>query len=450
MNKVIAFLFQDGPISSGDSPADQKATGTLALKFDYTRDQCRGSDLHSVKPHSVDQEVIMDFQDIDLTKDITDITSDFLALPSKLSGRSSPSVLHRLNQLLSPDYRPGDQSKQDSKCRQRSNSDSGLKNQSCYSCRLGHRYSYDSRLDYYSSHCTSWPFSCSNKRSLNCSSRHNNIKSAENFQGISSVSIVIDDHDQEIQTMDELPTSIPDILIGNNDDEANVDGDEENVDGDDETALGAQGNWISLEAKNKALLSPRSSNGSICSYRSSNADSAIEMLTPEEEMSEMHDFSHHSSESWDSDLTSSKSESISSSSQEFGFEKSQLSDVWRQVMFCKSKSSHSKLCNVQTQLSSASRCDSVSQARLVQPPSVIVSDFSSISREDKGSQTEGESSLQDQLDLIDKTFLSFHRSQSSSSISSTDTSLSVHSDLSQDVDDMQDRASSSQTKVRGF
>ncbi|XP_052767031.1 uncharacterized protein LOC128207889 isoform X1 [Mya arenaria] len=45
--------------------------------------------------------------------------------------------------------------------------------------------------------------------------------------------------------------------------------------------------WLqmtSLEPHPHMLLSPRSSNGSISSYRSSNADSAIEMLTPDEEL----------------------------------------------------------------------------------------------------------------------------------------------------------------------
>ena len=55
------------------------------------------------------------------------------------------------------------------------------------------------------------------------------------------------------------------------------------------------GLWMNLEPQGHSLLSPRSSNGSICSYRSSNADSAIEILTPDEELPE-----HSPSESSDS------------------------------------------------------------------------------------------------------------------------------------------------------
>ena len=382
-------------------------------------------------------------------------------LPSKLSGRASPSVLHRLNQFLSPDYRLGQeasheyQSNRDSKWRKRSNSDSRLGDQSSHSSRLEHHYSYDSRLDYYSSHSPSWVSDC-RSMPLNPSSNSQNAKSADNISrisfvdfpkmGFSDVSIVIDSLDQEIPKTDDLATNIPDILIGNNDQ-------------DDETASASQGNWMGLEPQNKILLSPRSSNGSICSFRSSNADSAIEMLTPEEEMSDMHDFPQHS-EAWDSDLMG-KSDNLPFSAQDFGgYEKSKLSDMWRQVMFNKSKSSQSKRCNDQTQtLESFSSAEHLTgQPKIIQPPSVIVSDYSTQTFEDKSSQTEGPEgaeSPQDQLDLVDKflsftrsaSFLSFTRSASNSSISSTDTSLSIQSDSSQDVDDSQEPA---KVKVGGF
>ena len=363
-------------------------------------------------------------------------------------------MLHRLNQFLSPNYRLGqefsqeNQSKSDSKWRKRSNSDSRLGDQSSLSSRLEQRYSYDSRLDYYSSHSPSWTLSECRNLPVNPSSNSQEEKSADNISrisldypsmGFSDVSIVIDSLDQEIPKMDDLATNIPDILVCNNDQ-------------DDEATSVTQGNWIGLEPQNKILLSPRSSNGSICSFRSSNADSAIEILTPEEEISDMQDFPHHS-ETWESDLVG-KSENVPVTNQEFvGYEKSQLSDMWRQVMFNKSKSSQSKRCNDQTQTdtqtleSFSSTENSACPSNIIQPPSVIISDYSTQTFEDKGSQTEGPEgrgsqtegaegagSLQDQLDFMDRKYLSFPRCASSSSISSTDTSLSFQSDSSQDVD----------------
>lgn len=435
-----------------DAETDQLTTDTPAssAQRDVGPNFKRPTLLQGNKGDKGDQE-IMDFHTLDLIKDdTTDITSEFLTLPSKLSGRSSPSVLHRLHHFLSPDSKLGHHSR----LRQRSNSDSRLGNHSGSSPRLEHRYSYDSRLDFYSSHGTSWMFGDCSKKSLNPSSNTKMDKSAENLpkissvdfpktefsdisipkMGFSDVSIVIDNLDQEDMNVDELTSNVSDILTGNNHE-------------DEDPTLGAQGVWIGLETKNKVLLSPRSSNGSICSFRSSNADSAIEMLTPEEEMCDMHDFANQQ-ESWESDLIGSKSEKPSFSSQDFKLEKSELSEVWRQVMFNKSKSSQSKVCNEQSQiLEPIPTFESSDQKQVVQsPPSVIVSDYSTSTHEDKGSQTEGDDSLQDQLDIMDKRFLSFTRSQSNSSISSTDTSLSIQSDSSQDVDDPQEQRICTQMK----
>ena len=392
-------------------------------------------------------EEIPDFHSLDLTKDTTDITSDFLTLPRKLSGRSSPSVLHRLHQFLNPDSELVHQSGSF----RRSNSDSKLGNHSHHSSRLEHRYSYDSRVD--CSIPSSQDISQMLRDSVNPSNTYNNSQNAKSTKifpeisedvpkmGFSDVSIVIDSHDQEDRGENEPISNIPDILVCNNDE-------------DQDPNLCSQGVWIGLEAQTKTLLSPRSSNGSICSFRSSNADSAIEMLTPEEEMSDMHDFSCQQ-EAWDNDLIDSRSDKsqlhshhelhfdksqdfnfggMLSQSQNFSLEKSELSEVWRQVMFNKSKSSQPKLCNEQSQVLVSS--DQVNIVK--QPPSVVVSDYSTSTTEDKGSQTEAEASLQDQLDIMDKKYFSFNRSFSNSSISSTDTSLSFQSDSSQDVDDVQE------------
>ena len=406
------------------------------------------------KVDKVEQE-IMDFHPFDMIKDVsTDITSEFMTLPSKLSGRSSPSVLHRLHHFLSPESTFGNQSRYNSKWRQRSNSDSRLGNHSGPSPRLGHRHSYDSRLGCYSSHGAKYHFGHQDSNVLNPSSKSQMAKSSESLPklssvdfpktefsdistpktGFSDVSIIIDSLDQEDPDMDELISNIPDILIGNNNQ-------------DEDPAESAQGVWIGLETQNKVLLSPRSSNGSICSFRSSNADSAIELLTPEEEMSDIHDFANQQ-ESWDSDLMGSKSEK-SFSSHNFNMRKSELSDMWRQVMFNKSKSSQSKLCNEQSQLLPLfPTSESSDQKQIVQStPSVIVSDYSTSTREDKGSQTESDGSLRNQLDIIDQRFLSFNRSQSNSSICSTDTTLSIQSDSSQDVDEVPEKSALPAMKV---
>ena len=434
------------------------------------------------KQELLDQEVL-DFHSLDLTKDTTDITSDFLTLPSKLSGRSSPSVLHRLHQFLNPDSRLAHQSSPDQKCRHRSNSDSALENPSGNSSGLEHRYSYDSKLDCYicSSQDPTWMFRDCTVKSLNPFGNSRCANSAENLPEVSNVdlpriefsdvSIVIDNLDLDDQNTKEPMSNIPDIFVGNNDQ-------------DQDLNLSTQGDWIGLHTQKKTLLSPRSSNGSICSFRSSNADSAIEMLTPEEEMSDMHDFSCQQ-ETWDSDLIESKSggslsqsqdfnfdkcllqsqdfnfkrsfsqsqdfnfETSLSQSEDFNFEKSELGEVWRQVIL--HKSSQPKYNEQSQLLDSFSATETLDQTNIVkQPPSVVVSDYSTSTREDKGSQTDGDGDLQDQLDIMDKRYLSFNRSQSNSSISSTDTSLSLQSDSSQDVDDVQEPGANLRKKKVSF
>ena len=70
-----------------------------------------------------------------------------------------------------------------------------------------------------------------------------------------------------------------------------------------------------LDARSHALLSPRDSNASINSCRSSNADSAIELLTPDEELAENQpspDFTHWDQQPSTSPLAGSTSPSNSS------------------------------------------------------------------------------------------------------------------------------------------
>jgi hypothetical protein len=74
------------------------------------------------------------------------------------------------------------------------------------------------------------------------------------------------------------------------------------------------------------------------------------------------------------------------------------------------------------------------------PPSVVISDFSSqISLENKSSQTlTSDITTQAQGNFLDDRYLFFHRSFSNSSISSNESTLSIQSDSSQDVEDQQE------------
>lgn len=223
------------------------------------------------------------------------------------------------------------------------------------------------------------------------------------------------------------------------------------------------GVWINLEPHHHTLLSPRSSNGSICSYRSSNADSAIEMLTPDDDLPEQplaDTSSADYNKLWDSrkrlhsddlpNISGSYLEGASSSSEVF----STISSTTSQEL--PSDCSNTMYSNISTtSLSSPDINSSVMTQQILSPdfhspllesthleqsavstPSVVISDYSCKDVLDKGSQTlQSDLETEYNSELLGDRVL-YHRSFSSSSISS-ESSLSIFSDSS-DVADLSD------------
>ena len=229
--------------------------------------------------------------------------------------------------------------------------------------------------------------------------------------------------------------------------------------GDDEFVSRGSGVWINLEPRKHTLLSPRSSNGSICSFRSSNADSAIEMLTPDEELPEqpLADTSaaeynklwetQHRHHSDDLHIPGSYTQGAKSSCEPFQpisttASSSLPSPSSSSAFFLNTSTTSIPSSNISSstmtqQLYATSLQESTQGEQLaIATPSVVISDFSSRVVQDKGSQT-----LQTDLDkeynsdlLGDRVI--YNRSLSSSSISS-ESSLSIFSDSS-DVADLTD------------
>ncbi|KAL4237719.1 hypothetical protein ACF0H5_002433 [Mactra antiquata] len=223
--------------------------------------------------------------------------------------------------------------------------------------------------------------------------------------------------------------------------------------------------WINLDPPTHKLLSPRSSNGSISSYRSSNADSAIEVLTPDEEMSEHSPIDLTGARPWDvkqkyppeklpenwrnSDIGATlHSKVVDSTQQDSSFH------LCSQPLYNNySLSSHSDMnspCDlnpfITQQLNSNSNAANAPPAEksnkggellVTRPPSVIVSDFSSEGSYDASTPLINTSSTQGSL-LLSEPSDRFHRSLSNSSISSTDSFLSLQSESSTEVDDSQE------------
>ncbi|XP_045174187.2 uncharacterized protein LOC123535560 isoform X2 [Mercenaria mercenaria] len=217
--------------------------------------------------------------------------------------------------------------------------------------------------------------------------------------------------------------------------------------------------WINLDPQTHTLLSPRSSNGSICSYRSSNADSAIEMLTPDEEIHE-----HSLSEASESRLWEHKLKSKRTEIHELFIDSNEGANYDVQMIHSSPTAEESSLHSYssktdvnpsppppifyamsqhissdETILPSPVESNKGTEV-LGRPPSVVISDFSSqISLETKSSQTlSSDITPSAQGDFLDDRYLFFQRSFSNSSISSNESSWSIQSDSSQDVDDQTD------------
>lgn len=219
--------------------------------------------------------------------------------------------------------------------------------------------------------------------------------------------------------------------------------------------------WINLDPNTHALLSPRSSNGSICSYRSSNADSAIEILTPDEEIHEPCLSEGSDARLWESKEKSKTTEihelygeSVEGATHDHHITHSSPIAEDNSYRMCSSSANKdtkpsppSQIFRTATQQTSCHTTKLPSPIRtnkgrevLPRPPSVVISDFSSkISLENKCSQTLPSSvSASAQGDFLDDRFLFFHRSFSNSSISSNESSVSMLSDSSQEVDEQAD------------
>ena len=208
--------------------------------------------------------------------------------------------------------------------------------------------------------------------------------------------------------------------------------------------------WINLDPPTHSLLSPRSSNGSICSYRSSNADSAIEMLTPDEEIHEQ-----SLSEVTETRLWNHKLKSKGNVIHELFSDSSEGANCNVHMIHsspnAEKRPLHSSKVDIKPSppldifhrmTQQISSDDTIAPSPLesnkgTRPPSVVISDFSSqISLEDKSSQTlTSDIATQAQGNFLDDRYLFFHRSFSNSSISSNESTLSLQSDSSQDVED---------------
>lgn len=270
---------------------------------------------------------------------------------------------------------------------------------------------------------------------------------------LSNIEVIVDNIDEESQTIDD------DMYVDNY----------KQCDNEEFTRRGS-GVWINLGPQNHTLLSPRSSNGSICSYRSSNADSAIEMLTPDDELPDQPlaeasamDYNklwetRHRSRSDDHHTIPGSSIEGAISDFEVFSTVSSISTPKTSASQCSvTPQSHLSLNSMLTQsmqnldLTNSDASDhsnfSVFETPLLKTPqgrqsaitapSVVVSDFSSKGVQDKGSQTlqvDLEDVYNDEL-LGDRVL--YNRSYSNSSISS-ESSLSMFSDTSSDVANLDD------------
>ena len=401
-------------------------------QYRSSRDSSEGlspQSFSSVEPDILSAEKLVLSEDT-----ITDVSSEFLDLPKRLSGRTSPS-LYRLRQSLE------------------------ASSSSQHSLVWGtESYKHNPRG------------SPSEVNPIGLSPNHRDDlinRLPESSQDCSS--------DIDITVTSNVDIVIESSVDGNDDEEGDEGRMEEtvrvtsNLILDNQTFPGSSLMWNSLEPQSHTLLSPRSSNGSICSFRSSNADSAIDMLTPDDiQDMNMHsdpqlwesrrEFQEHSSP-WE---TSSRGVKNSNPNQ---FERSRS---WSSPVFTDTRTS---LSPRQSQSNDVFHMDLFRDVDLPQydspipsTPSVVISDYSSVSHgdgkfvtEDKSSQTGDmtDVSSYNLPDNLDINYLSFQRGEgfggSTSSISSIEsilTSPSLQSDSSLDVEDYVE-SDSRERKVRG-
>ncbi|OWF54515.1 Inositol-trisphosphate 3-kinase B [Mizuhopecten yessoensis] len=146
------------------------------------------------------------------------------------------------------------------------------------------------------------------------------------------------------------------------------------------------------------VLSPRSSNGSICSNRSSNADSAVDLLTPEEEGLDSPNTANEESVDW-----FKTPDRMQYNISQKGKQNKLVSNTWQ---------------------------------RNIKLPSVVISDHSGpVSELDKESDIEGAQSQPSRDNTTD--FLTFTRQNSSASLSSNESFASVASDGLSDLEDIE-------------
>lgn len=228
--------------------------------------------------------------------------------------------------------------------------------------------------------------------------------------------------------------------------------------GEEEFMPRGSGVWINLEPQNHTLLSPRSSNGSICSIRSSNADSAIEMLTPDDELPEQPlvdtsaaDYSklwetRHRIHSEDLHIPGSYFEGAKSSCDKPNKVSTSLlpsvptqcsRPFYSDPRLCSVSSATINPSSVTQQIKAISSGENTQEEQTaISTPSVVISDFSCKSELDKASQTAQTDKAEDYNSDLLGDRVHYNRSLSSSSISS-ESSLSMFSDSS-DVADLTD------------